>query len=68
MRNIFVLLSITILFAQNEVCFEIEDNPNQNQPGFGYFTKYVNVLDCFSIYYFCIFTNCFYNIKIIPTT
>mgnify|MGYP001479334438 CR=1 FL=1 len=24
----------------HEVCLEIEDNPNQNQPGFGYFTKW----------------------------
>ena len=44
------LLFSTLLFADNEVCFEIESNPNQNQPGFGYFSKYVNVLDCFEIF------------------
>ncbi len=36
--------------AQNSVCFTIEDNPNSNVSGLGLFTKYVNVLDCFSIY------------------
>ena len=50
MKNIYLIFILSFLFSQNEVCFEIEDNPNQNQPGFGYFTKYVNVLDCFSIY------------------
>jgi hypothetical protein len=44
------LLLITFLYADNEVCFEIESNPIPNQPGFGYFTKYVNVLDCFEIF------------------
>ena len=48
-RLLFIFL-ISIAFSQNEVCFEIENNPNQNQPGFGYFAKYVNVLDCFAIY------------------
>ena len=41
---------VTFILADNEVCFEIEPNPNQSQPGFGYFSKYVNVLDCFDIY------------------
>ena len=41
---------VTFVLADNEVCFEIESNPNQNQPGFGYFSKYVNVLDCFDIF------------------
>ena len=45
----YLLLS-TLLFADNEVCFDIESNPNQNQPGFAYFSKYVNVLDCFEIF------------------
>ena len=44
------LLLFNFLFSQNEVCFDIEPNPNQNQPGFGYFSKYINVLDCFGIY------------------
>ena len=54
MNNIYIsilfFISTTFLFSQNEVCFEIEDNPNPNTPGLGYFTKYVNVLDCFGIY------------------
>ncbi len=51
MFALYILIIIPmILHSQNEVCFEIEENPNQNQPGFSYFTKYVNVLDCFEIY------------------
>ena len=51
MKNyIKYLLLSTLLLADNEVCFDIEPNPNQSQPGFAYFTKYVNVLDCFDIY------------------
>ena len=46
-NNIFLF---SFIFASNEVCFEIESNPNQNQSGFGFFTKYVNVLDCFKVY------------------
>ena len=30
--------------------FDAVYNPNQNQPGFGFFTKYVNVLDCFEVF------------------
>ena len=50
MKKIYALLHICLLFSQNDVCFEIEPNPNQSDPGFAYFSKYVNVLDCFSIY------------------
>ena len=39
-----------MLFSQNEVCFEIEDNPFPNSSALGCFTKYVRVLDCFEIY------------------
>ena len=39
-----------LLQAQNEVCLEIEPNPNSNQNAFQCFTKYVNVLDCFEVY------------------
>ena len=49
----FIINSIflfSFILASNEVCFEIESNPNQNQPGFGFFTKYVNVLDCFEVF------------------
>ena len=47
---IFLALFPIILFSQNEVCFEIEDNPNPNHPAFSIFSKYVNVLDCIHIY------------------
>ena len=50
MSIIFILINMSILFSLNEVCYEVESNPNQGQPGFSYFTKYVNVLDCFEIY------------------
>ena len=35
---------------QNEVCFEIEPNPNQNNSALSCFSKYINVLGCFDIY------------------
>ena len=47
---IFLILFPIILFSQNEVCFEIEDNPNPNHPAFSIFSKYVNVLDCIHVY------------------
>ena len=47
---IFLILFPIILFSQNEVCFEIEDNPNPNHPAFSIFSKYVNVLDIIHIY------------------
>mgnify|MGYP004357588411 CR=1 FL=1 len=47
-KYIFVFI-VGIVAAQNEVCFDIEPNTNTN-PGFDYFTKYVNVLDCFEVY------------------
>ena len=39
-----------LLQAQNEVCLEIEPNPNADDDAFECFTKYVNVLDCFEVY------------------
>ena len=45
-----LLLFPALIYTQNEVCLTIEDNPNLNQAGLAYFTKYVNVLDCFDIY------------------
>ena len=38
------------IFSQINVCFEIEENPNQNVSALQLFTKYVNVLDCIHIY------------------
>lgn len=50
-RIILVIISATaVALAQNTVCFDIESNPNQSQPAFQGFTKYVNVLGCFDIY------------------
>ena len=50
MRNFLFILFSFNLFGQNEVCFEIEPNPMQNVPGFAYFTKYVNVLNCIDVF------------------
>ena len=47
---IFLILFPIILFSQNEVCFEIENNPNPNHPAFSIFSKYVNMLDIIHIY------------------
>ena len=46
----FLLLSIQVIPAQNTVCFDITANPNANSTSFSSFTKYIHVLDCFSIY------------------
>ena len=43
-------MSMTMLFSQNEVCFEVEPNPSPNNPALSSFTKFINVLDCFKIY------------------
>ncbi len=48
--TILIILLPLFLLGQNNVCFEIEENPNPNDPAFGVFTKYVNVLDCFHVY------------------
>ena len=51
MKSISLLLFFTtFLTSQNEVCFEIESNPNPNNSALSCFSKYVNVLDCFDIY------------------
>jgi len=52
MKQLLLILSIlsTSLVAQNNVCFEIEVNPDPNDAALSNFSKYVNVLDCFSIY------------------
>ena len=46
----FIAFLAVVMQAQNEVCFEIELNPNPLDPALGNFSKYVNVLDCFHIY------------------
>jgi hypothetical protein len=52
MKKVLVLLfSLPLLvIAQNTVCFTIDPNPNTNDPALAPFTKYVDVLGCFSIY------------------
>lgn len=45
---LFSLLSLS-LFGQNSVCFQIENNPNQDEPALNIFTKYIDVYGC-SIY------------------
>jgi hypothetical protein len=52
MKKILALLiSLPLLgVAQNTVCFNIEPNPNPNDLALTPFTKYVDVLGCFSIY------------------
>ena len=50
-KLITLLFSLPILgIAQNTVCFTIEPNPNTNNAALSSFTKYVDVLGCFSIY------------------
>ena len=54
MKNLLIFISIVFipisLFSQNNVCFELEENPYPNHPAFGIFSKYVNVLGCIHIY------------------
>jgi len=50
MKIIIFILSISMLFTQNDVCFDIEPNPYPNSSALGCFSKYINVLDCFDIY------------------
>jgi len=52
MKKVLALLfSLPLLgIAQNTVCFTIEANPNPNDLALSPFTKYVDVLGCFSIY------------------
>ena len=50
MKIIIFILSISMLFSQNDVCFDIEPNPYPNSSALGCFSKYINVLDCFDIY------------------
>ena len=47
---LFTTIFPLFIMAQNEVCFEIESNPNPLDPALNSFSKYVNVLDCFHIY------------------
>ena len=52
MKKILVLLFCVpfLGITQNTVCFTIDPNPNSNDPALSVFTKYIDVLGCFSIY------------------
>ena len=53
MRKLLSLLFLLPLLGnaqQNIVCFTIDANPNISDPALAPFTKFINVLDCFSIY------------------
>ena len=47
---VFFILLLKFILAQNDVCFNIESNPNLDDPAFDCFSKYVNVLNCFEVY------------------
>ena len=50
-KLLFLLFALPLLAnAQNTVCFTIDPNPNVTDPALAPFTKYVDVLGCFSIY------------------
>jgi hypothetical protein len=52
MQKLFILLFLLpfLTTAQNTICFTIDPNPNATDPALAPFTKYVDVLGCFSIY------------------
>ena len=50
MKKIILIIFSFSLYAQNNVCFEIEPNPYPNSAYLGCFSKYIKVLDCFEIY------------------
>ena len=45
-----ILIVPIFIFAQNDVCFDIVQNPNISVPGLSTFTQYIRVLDCIDIY------------------
>ena len=50
-KLLLILLCVPMIgFGQNTVCFNIEPNPNPNDAALSPFTKYIDVLGCFSIY------------------
>mgnify|MGYP005639104663 FL=1 len=48
--TISFLLGSLAIFAQNNVCFTVEANPNSSDAALSGFTKHIKVLDCFEIY------------------
>ena len=50
-KILFLLITIPFLgLSQNTVCFTIDPNPNSSNTALSAFTKYIDVLGCFSIY------------------
>ena len=50
-KLLLILLCVPMIgFGQNTVCFNIEPNPNPNDAALSPFTKYIDVLGCFSVY------------------
>jgi len=50
-KFLFILFYLPYFcFSQNIVCFTIEPNPTPNDPALSPFSKYIDVLGCFSIY------------------
>jgi len=47
---IVLLLLNSVVIADNEVCFTIEDIPSSNDVSLNIFYKYINVLDCIHVY------------------
>lgn len=47
--SIILTLFSTITYSQNNVCFDIQNNPNTSDPALNVFSKYVDVYGC-SIY------------------
>ncbi len=45
----FIIFSTVYTSAQNQVCFNVQENPNISDPALSVFSKYINVYDC-SIY------------------
>ena len=52
MKKLLLILLVFpfLITAQNTVCFTIDPNPHTSNPALAPFTKFINVLDCFSIY------------------
>jgi len=48
--NLLFILPFSLSAQQNTVCFTIDPNPNSSNPALAPFTKYIDVLGCFSIY------------------
>ena len=47
---VIILLNVNLLFPQNDVCLNIQNNPYPFSPALNAFSKYINILDCFHIY------------------